>query len=140
MDVMRRLTGTIRGAETTQAQPLTLTEVAGAGAGRQFAGDGTARHPDLTNADVVTFLPFQRGRGAWVAPVYVMTRDMSRPLGTEPFRLTIRGVDPGRAGVSLYDPLSGRFAAAAVTGRDASAIVVELGLTDAPRLLFIDEK
>ena len=140
MDVMRRLTGTIRGAETTQAQPLTLTEVAGAGAGRQFAGDGTARHPDLTNADVVTFLPFQRGRGAWVAPVYVMTRDMSRPLGAESFRLTIRGVDPGRAAVSLYDPLSGRFAAAAVTGRDASAIVVELGLTDAPRLLFIDEK
>lgn len=59
-------------------------------------------------------------------------------LAEQPYRFTIRGVDPQRARVSLYDPLTGEFGAAAVTGRGAGGISVELGLTDVPRLLFID--
>lgn len=139
MDVMRRMTSAIQLTTRSSAQRLSLAEVADARGGRQFTGDGTPRHPDLTNADVVSFLPFQRGRGSWVAPVYVMTRNLARPLVEEPFRLTIQGVDPQRSRVSLYDPLTGAFRPAAITERGKAGIRVEVGLNDSPRLLFIED-
>jgi hypothetical protein len=138
MDAVRRMTAAIGRPRRAPAQPLELVQVADANGSLQFRGDGSERHPDLANRDIVTFLPFQRGEGSWVAPVYVMTRDLSQPLGEEPYRLTIRGFDPKRVRVSLYDPLTGRFAAAAVTGREGGGMTVELDLSDSPRLLFLD--
>jgi len=138
MDAVRRLTAAIGRPRRAPAQPLELVQVADANGSVQFRADGSERHPELAYRDVVTFLPFQRGKGSWVAPVYVMTRDLSRTLGEEPYRLMIGGVDPKRARVSLYDPLAGRFAAAAVTGREGGGVTVELDLSDSPRLLFLD--
>ena len=130
---------------------LELREVADQHDRIQFAGNGTARYPDLHDRDVVAFLPFQSGRDRFSVPVYVMSRDVAQvqqpdrpvddvrryeaPEGI--FRLRIGGVRGGAASVSLYDPVTDAGVGARIVSRSAGEIVVELALTDTPRLLEI---
>ncbi len=154
MDSISRMTGALQGfGPIDHPRSVRLDSVEDPGNRTQFAGDGTPRHPALYDRDVLGFFPFQLDDHAWVAPVYVMTRDIATlyrrdlppadetrfDLPNEPFRITIAGVDGVHARVSLYDPLSGEFAPVRVAGRQASKVVVDIDATDSPRMLFIDD-
>lgn len=116
----------------------------------QFAGDGTAAHPPLYDRDVVGFFPFQVANGRVVIAVYVTTRDLLRPyqpgfsasdprrydLPPETVRLTIGGVS-GLGSVTLADPLTDKPVAARVVSTDGDKLVVDVPLTDSPRLLTL---
>lgn len=106
---------------------------------RQFDGDGSAAHPPLHNREVLAFFPFQVTDRRFVAPVYVMTRDLGKPLSPERYRLQIKGVGAVRARVSATDPLTGRSSPARIISRSDDRLVVEVEVTDSPRLLLIDD-
>jgi hypothetical protein len=57
----------------------------------------------------------------------------------ETFRLTIGGVDGRGADVSATDPLTGANVALNVVGRSPETVVVDMPVTDSPRLLAIQE-
>ena len=133
---------------------LRLAAVADRTNSAQFAGDGTAAHPPLYNRDVVSFLPFQTDSTRFVAPVYVMTRDLAKVYKTgllsgldvtrfdlppETYRLNIGGLDVGRLRVSATDPLTGAAVPATVVGTSGDEAVVEIPLTDSPRLLVLQD-
>jgi hypothetical protein len=119
----------------------------------QFAGNGTPQAPDLHDRDVVTFFPFQQSAHRFSIATYVMTRSLAKvqqpdlpeddarryDLAPETFRLRIGGVDADRTRVSLYDPLTDESAPASIVERSDDEVVVELSLTDAPRLLQVDD-
>jgi hypothetical protein len=57
------------------------------------------------------------------------------------YRLTIGGLKRGkRVKVSAVDPLSGRSVAVRRVSKRRGKLVVELKLTDSPRLLYITER
>jgi hypothetical protein len=130
---------------------LTLDAISTRSTGVQFEGDGTPAHPPLADRDVVAFLPFQVTDRRVVAPVYVMTRDLLRPyrarlagsdprrfdLPPEAFRLTVGGVAGLGRSVRATDPLTGRAVPVRVISRARDRLVVELPLTDSPRLLVL---
>lgn len=154
MDTMRRLTAHLGSAEVTRRRSLSLASV-GDYAGRlQFTGDGTSGRPDLRDRDVLAVLPFQAADHRFVVPVYVMTRSLARrydggaaggdprrfDLPAERYQLTLGGVQADRARVSAIDPLSGEVVPVEVVRRDPNGwLVVELPVTDSPRLLTIDD-
>ena len=102
-----RLTNTLDqgSAAITKLRSLSLLSVSDPDAHRQFAGDGTAAHPPLYDADVLGFFPFQSSNGRVVVALYVMSRDLThvyRPdlpksnpdrydMPPEWFRITIGG-------------------------------------------------
>jgi len=67
----------------------------------------------------------------------VMTRDLLHDLPPTTFRLTIAGVSGLNRGVRLSDPLTGRSVDVHVASRRGSRLVVDLPLTDSPRLLVL---
>ena len=119
----------------------------------QFEGNGTAAYPPLYNRDVFAFLPFQVNAHRFVIPIYVMTRNvdelykpsaaMSDPtrfdLPPERYGMKIGGVDGSEALVSATDPLTGETIPVDVISRSEDEIVVEMPVTDSPRLLTIEE-
>lgn len=105
----------------------------------QFEGDGTAANPNLLNRDVLAALPYQVNANAFAIACYVMTRDITRDLPPETYRITLAGIDRARARVRLYDPVGDRDAPVEVLGGDDDTITLELSLTDTPRLLLIDD-
>jgi hypothetical protein len=141
MAALRRLTRPLAAARPIgHVRPLRLEEVADTGRGVQFRGDGTAAHPSLHARDVLAFLPFQLDAHAWLAPVYVMTRDLARRQAPAPFLLRIGGLDGRRATVELSDPLTGDRAPARIVARSADGVTVRLSVSDAPRLLTLRER
>jgi hypothetical protein len=117
----------------------------------QFTGDGTAAHPPLYNRDVVAFLPFQTDSNKFVVPAYVMTRDMAKlynpsapttdvtryDLPPESYRLTIGGVNAAALQATATDPLTGQAVPVSVVSRSGDSAVIEIPLTDYPRLLVL---
>lgn len=155
MAALSRLTGALGGATpVTHPERLTLTSVSSPSDHAQFTGDGSSAHPPLYDRDVLGFFPFQLTNAMWAVPVYVMTRNVAtlyRPdlavgdeprydLPDEPFRLTIAGVGGPGTRVSLYDPLSGRFAPVHVVATTTGHLIVDVDATDSPRLLFIERR
>ncbi len=146
-----RFAETVRGAgRIGRVRALSLQRVADRYQHTQFKGPGTAGEPSLYNRDVLTFLPFQMSAHSWVAPTYVMTRDVThvaRPGGganrfdlpEEPYQLTIGGVNGRRATVGLYDPITNKRAPARIVTRRRNSITIELLATDAPRMLSITD-
>jgi hypothetical protein len=155
MLAVRRLSASLTGTQVIdQPRSLSLQEVGDYEGGKQFEGDGTDAHPALYDRDVVGFFPYQVNERRFVIPVYVMTRNIAKlyrpeaPVGDTSrfdlpegrFRLTIGGLrDSGQIGVRASDPLSGRSVPTRVVSRSSDTLVVELPLTDSPRLLVIDE-
>jgi hypothetical protein len=154
MTSVKRFTAAFAGSPTiAQGRALTLTAVADKANHIQFGGDGTAAHPPLYNRDVVAFLPFQADSHRFVVPTYVMTRDMAKlynpsapttdvtryDLPPEAYRLTIAGVDAAALQASATDPLTGQSAPVTVVSRSGSTAVVQLNLTDYPRLLVLSD-
>jgi hypothetical protein len=130
---------------------LSLQSIADQGNWTQFAA--TSGRPPLYNRDVVGFFPFQTDSNRFVVPVYVMTRDMSKVYNTsasvsdptrydlppETYRLTIGGVNPSTLQVSATDPITGASVPAQVVGVSNGAAVVQVPLTDYPRLLVLED-
>lgn len=150
---VKRMTSTLAGAKTVlHSRQLTLTAIAQAGNAAQFTGNGTAPLPSLYNRDVLAFFPFQVTAHRFVSAVYVMTRDLTHHYASHPapgstpydlpaeqFRLTIGNVMGRHARVSLTDPLTGIHVRAHIVARTKTSIVVQLPVTDSPRMLTIDD-
>ena len=136
------------------ARQLKIDSIAQEGNHAQFAGDGTAAHPPLYDRDVLAVFPFQTAPRRFVIPVYVMTRDLLtlyRPgspqadvgrfdLPAERFQITLANLPRSRRppSVSAYDPLSARTTPARVVSHRGRRAVVEIAVTDYPRLLSIE--
>ncbi len=132
---------------------ISLSQIADQGNWTQFAGDGTAAHPPLYNRQVVAFLPFQVDTNKFVVPAYVMTRNMatlynpSAPstdvtrydMPPETYRLTVGGVNATNLKVTATDPLTGSSVPVQVTPTSSTTAVLEVGLTDYPRLLVLQD-
>jgi hypothetical protein len=154
LDAVKRLTDGFAGA-VAPAHPrsLSLLRVGDYAGNVQFAGDGSADHPPLYNRDVLAFLPFQVKPDRFVTAVYVMTSNVAtnyKPgapntdptrfdMPPETYRLTIGGTNGVGALVSATDPLTGQTVPVTVVSAAPDRLVVELPVTDSPRLLTIDE-
>ncbi|MBJ7519132.1 MAG: hypothetical protein JHC84_05505 [Solirubrobacteraceae bacterium] len=151
MDGVRRLVGALGDGEVTTARALTLASIGDYGGRTQFTGDGSAAHPDLHDRDVLAFLPFQAADDRFVVPVYVMTRNLAREYGDgggparfdlpeERYQLTIGGTNASRVQASAVDPLTGDEVPVDVVRRTGDGwLVVEMPVTDSPRLLILDD-
>jgi hypothetical protein len=154
LTAIKRFMSAFAGPDTIAVRrALTLQAIADQGGWTQFAGDGTAAHPPLYNRDVVGFFPFQTDSNRFVVPVYVMTRDMATlydpnapdtdvtryDLPPETYRLTIGGLHTASLSVSAIDPLTGQAVPATVVSTTTSTAVVQIALTDYPRLLVISD-
>lgn len=151
MDAVRRLVGALGDDEVTTARALTLASVGDYGGRTQFTGDGSAEHPDLHDRDVLAFFPFQASDRRFVIPVYVMTRNLARvydedggaarfDLPEERFQLTIGGTDAARVRAGAVDPLTGEEVPVDIVRRgDDGWLVVEMPVTDSPRMLILDD-
>ncbi|MBC7880911.1 MAG: hypothetical protein H7Y37_06205 [Anaerolineae bacterium] len=132
------------GLDTTlvvgNTRSLTLNAITDTHNHYQFAGDGTAAHPNLYDRDVFAFLPFQVNAKRFVIPYYVMTRDVMTNLPPENFTLTIGGVNGLGARLSAYDPITNQTIALTVTGRTSTSLTVVVSATDYPNLLTIQER
>lgn len=138
-----------RAEERVRPRPLRLLSISDDHGHQQFGGDGTPAHPPLRDRDAVAFFPFQLRDGEYLAATYVMTRNLAKlyrrearesdvsrfDLPEAPFRLAIGGLGRGRVRVSASDPLTGDSVRARVVSRSRRRVVVELPLTDSPRLL-----
>jgi hypothetical protein len=154
MNSVRRLTASLAGA-TAIARPrsLSLLHIGDYAGNKQFDGDGTADHPPLYNREVLAFLPFQVNPRRFVVAVYVMTTNLAKVYDTaapttdptrydmpeETYRLTIGNVGGDAVTASATDPLTNDTVPVQVVSREPDRVVVELPVTDSPRLLTIDE-
>jgi hypothetical protein len=148
-----RLTRTLHigAAPITRPRSLSLLTVSDPRGHRQFDGDGTAAHPPLYDAEVLGFFPFQSSNRRLVVALYVMTRDLMhvyRPqlrasdprrydMPPEWFRLTVGGVSGLGTKIAVSDPLTGRSTAFRVVSRTGGKLVLDIALTDSPRLLAL---
>jgi hypothetical protein len=105
----------------------------------QFAGDGTAAHPNLYNRDVFAFLPFQVNQRRFIIPYYVMTRDVMKDLPPEQFTVQIKGLKGEGASVTAYDPINDRDVPVVVNGKGSDSLALTLTATDYPYLLTVQE-
>lgn len=135
----------------TRPRALRLLSVSDTTNAEQFAGDGTPAHPPLYDRDVIGFFPYQVSNGRVVVAAYVMTRNLLRSYRpklprSSPgrydmpptwFRLTIGGVAGLSQKVGLVDPLAGRTAGVQVVARKGAKLVLDVALTDSPRLLTL---
>jgi hypothetical protein len=132
---------------------LSLQAIADRGDWTQFSGDGTAAHPPLYNRDVVGFFPFQADADRFVVPVYVMTRNLAkiynpqapstdvtrRDLPPETYRLTIGGLNTSQLRASATDPVTGDSVPVQIVSTSGDTAVVQIPLTDSPRLLTLQD-
>jgi len=101
-----------------------------------------ANDPDgkvVAPEDVVAVLPFQSDARKFVIVTYVMTEDFPRDLAPQAYRIRLEGVAGRGARIQYYDPLDDRTVPVRVLTRGANDVVVQLDLTDTPRLLEITE-
>jgi hypothetical protein len=150
---LKRFFAGFAGPEAVAVRPLQLLTVAGTTCGpdrQQFAGDGTRPHPPLRNAEVVAAFPFQTEARTYVVPVYVMTRNLAAvaqpalaatdprrfDLADEVYRLTFAGLGAG-VSVDASDPMTGQPVTVAIVRSDLERTIVEIAVTDSPRLLRI---
>jgi hypothetical protein len=153
-DALRRYTDSMRGAvPLATPRQLSLRELTDYSNGVQFQGNGTAAYPPLFDRDVFGFFPFQVDPHRFVIPVYVMTRNLSklyRPgadstdpsrfdLPPETYRMAIGNIDGTGAEATATDPLTGESVPVEIVSGSAHEVVVEMGVTDSPRLLTIQE-
>jgi hypothetical protein len=150
---LRRLATAAAGpGEVDERRALSLAGVSG-GEGSEFAGDGTAAHPDLAHRELVAVFPFQGGARRFVVGTYVMTRDLERvrqpaltpddparyDLAPVAYRLRLSGLRGCDLSLAATDPLDGVAVPARLVDCSGQEATIELPLTDSPRLLEISE-
>lgn len=159
MLAVRRLVAAMPGGTIAAPRSLSVLEIAEEHGHKQFEGDPATAgrspdpHPPLYNRDVLGVFPFQATDSKFVVATYVMTRNLARlyrpeapasdpsrfDLPAERYRLTLGGVRGPGVNLDLYDPLTGEHPPATRVAAEGARIVVELPLTDSPRLLTIEE-
>jgi hypothetical protein len=139
LTALGRLSKTLANGAAAISKPrsMGLASVADDHDHAQFAGDGTAAHPPLYDRDVLGFFPFQVSSSRVAIGLYVMTRDLLYDLPPEHFRLTVTGTGGLGTAVSATDPLTGTSVPVTVLSRGTDQIVVDVPLTDAPRILVL---
>jgi len=149
---VHRLLKSLGTANPRSIHPLSLNAIGDYAGNTEFDGDGAPGRPALFDRDVVAFFPFQTNDHSYVIPTYVMTRnvlrnykpgapdsDVSRyDLPPAVYRLTVGGLGSCSSSFSATDPLTGNSVPVRVVSCDTSRAVVEMPLTDSPRLLTID--
>ena len=101
MRALRNLTRAFAGSVPLErTNPLQIEVTALGEQTKVFDGDAT--HPPLWNREVFAALPFQVDANKYVIAVYVMTRDILKPLAPQPYRLKITGTKART--VTCYDP------------------------------------
>jgi hypothetical protein len=153
VDALARLMAPFEAAQPlSRPRALTLRSIADDHDHVQFAGDGTAAHPPLYDRDVVAVLPFQLADDRFAIPAYVMTRDLTHlyapsaprddvtrwDMPPERFRIALGGLSPG-VRLSAQDPLTGQSVPVTVVSRAPDQVVIELPLTDSPRIILADD-
>jgi hypothetical protein len=124
----------------TQTRQIRLDTVRDTHNRIQFAGDGTAAHPNLYNRDVFAFLPYQVNSHRFVIPYYVMTRDVTKNLPPSKFAIQISKLQALGATVSIYDPLHDRHLPVKIDRRGRDVLALTVSATDYPYLLIIQEQ
>jgi hypothetical protein len=150
MDALRRLLARFRGpGPDGPARRLELRSIAQEGNHAQFAGDGSAAHPDLYDRELLAVFPFQSSPTSFVIPVYVMTPNLTTvypgsgsrfDLPDENFRITLGNL-PETAEpptVAAYDPMRDSETPARLVSRQGDRAVFEVAATNYPRLLTIE--
>ena len=120
-------------------RPLQVVSISDKHNHYQFAGDGSAAHPNLYNRDVFAFLPYQVNAKRFMIHYYVMTRDVMKDLPPEQFTVQIKGIKGSGASVTAYDPIKNRNVPVVVNGRGSDNLSLNLTATDYPYLLTIQE-
>lgn len=120
-------------------RPLQVLSISDTHDHAQFVGDGTPAHPNLYDRDVLAILPFQANAHRFVIPYYVMTRDFTKDLAPEQFRVKLGGIHGRGAHVTCYDPIRDRAIPLTIHSRDNNTLDVELTATDYPYLLVVEE-
>jgi hypothetical protein len=150
MDAVRNLIGKFGGpGPGGAARRLELRSIAQEGNHAQFAGDGTAAHPDLYDRDLLAVFPFQSSPTRVVIPVYVMTSNLTTvypgssnrfDLPDENFRITLGNLPETTSppAVSAYDPIRAAQTPARFVSRRGDRAVFEVAATNYPRVLTID--
>jgi hypothetical protein len=153
LNAVKRLVDGLPVGGIPQPRELSLEHIGDYAGNAQFTGDGTADHPTLFNRDVLAFLPFQSTARRFVVAVYVMTSNLARnykpgapntdptrfDMPPETYRLTIGGTGGPGVTVRASDPLTAKTVPVTVISNEPGRLVVELPVTDSPRLLRIDE-
>jgi hypothetical protein len=66
-----------------------------------------------------------------------MTEDFPADLPPQPYEITLRGIGGDAASVNCYDPLDDKIVRVNIRNVTGANIVVQVPLTDTPRLLEI---
>ncbi len=104
--------------------------------GTIFAGDEASGMAPLRASDCLVLLPFQRASGCMAVVYYIMTRDVRADWPPERLRVQIEGL--AAAGpVQAFDPIAGRDAPCLTVERGRGRILLDLEVTDTPRILTI---
>lgn len=123
----------------TSTRPLQVASISDTHNHYQFAGDGTAAHPNLYNRDVFAFLPFQVNAKRFIIPYYVMTRDVAKDLPPEQFTVLIKGLKGENASISAYDPIKNKDVPVVIKSKGLDSLELVLTATDYPYLLTVQE-
>ena len=90
--------------------------------------------------DLVAVLPFQLTERSFALGAYVMTQNFPADLPAQRYAITVSGLRGEDAIVSAYSPYSDAVEPVRVVARTDGEIVIELELSDVPRLIRIDER
>lgn len=123
----------------TITRPLQVISITDTHNHYQFAGDGTAAHPNLYNRDVFVFLPYQVNSNRFIIPYYMMTRDIMKDLPPEQFTVQIKGLKAEGVSITAYDPINDRDIPVVVNGKEPNSVNLTLTATDYPYLLTVQE-
>jgi hypothetical protein len=153
LTALGRLTQTLANGAAAISLPksLNLLSVTDTHNHAQFAGDGTSAHPPLYDRNVLGFFPYQVSNSRVAIGLYVMTRNLLQAwqpalattnparydLPAEHFTLTISGIGGLGSSVSMSDPMTGATVPLTVVSRATDSMVVDVPLTDSPRVLVI---
>jgi hypothetical protein len=105
---------------------------------RQFAGDGTRGNPPLRNIDALALLPFQLSDRRLIIAYYFVTPDIRQDVQAEAVTVDIAGLSSS-ASLRVYDPMADRWSAVPSPRAMKNGMSVTLAVTDAPRLLVVQE-
>jgi hypothetical protein len=123
----------------TKTRPLTVNGISDTHNHYQFAGDGSAAHPNGYDREAFQFLPFQINAHRFVIPYYVMTRNPVQPLVPEAFTLKIQGIHGSGATITAYDPLNDAVVPVTVKSVGTNSVTIVVTAADYPYLLIVQE-
>ncbi len=151
---LQRLTQLMRTGQSLAAtRPLNVLNITEHKPRLVFRGDGTTEHPDRYHRDDLAILPYQLSESRYAIGMYVVTRDLTHtwnadrnPLDParydmpeQEFEITLGNIAGENANARLIDLMDGGEKMIRIEG-DGKSATVRVPLTDAPRILVVDER